>query len=405
MSTKPRARRARHNTGMQDSAAPSRAESGEELARLQATALLYFEQCRSQTARLRTLEDALAQAELSLEQAKAGNELKQQIAQIQKSLATKDELISKLRSALVAKEGARFDLELKLRSLLERGTVAIEVRSNTKTANHGTEPANVSSPQEPAGRLSDGIAFATGSTLRESKCFDYRSMLTQLATSGKPSSPRYPGLAAPTKGFLFVLTYPRSGDLVLQKMLNDIPGYCIRGELGGALEPIAKAWGETVIAGQRSDKDDLEVANLNLGWSIADTFVTDVLVPPPNIKVAGFRSNTVHADIESFWRQAAFLYSSFPNARLLFNMRNNERVARSGPWARQPRKEVLRKLRNMDVFFNEFSNAYPERCLCIRYDDYTSSQEARNRIFEFLGEAEILKRHHDPIARKNEGRG
>jgi hypothetical protein len=396
MSTKPSSRRSRQGAGTRRSAAPGRAETGEELARLQATALLYYEQTRSQAARIRELEEALAGTELTLEQVRAGTGLKQEIADVRKSLAAKDELVSRLRSALVAKERARFDLELKLRSLLERGTVTIEVRSSATRAHEGTEPAQVST----ASGLSKGPSLAAGSALRDSKCLDYRSMLTQLAASGPTLSPRYPGLAAPTKGFVFILTYPRSGDLVLQEMLNDIPGYCIRGELGGALEPIANAWGETVVAGQSSDKDDLEVASLNFGWVIADSFVTDVLAPPQNVKVAGFRTNTVHTDLESFWRQAAFLYSNFPNARLLFNMRNNERVARSGPWARQPRKDALRKLQRMDAFFKEFTQAYPERCLCVNYDDYASSQEERNRIFKFLGEAEFLNLVHEPDARK-----
>ncbi|NQX94486.1 MAG: hypothetical protein HRT64_06140, partial [Erythrobacter sp.] len=40
---------------------------------------------------------------------------------------------------------------------------------------------------------------------------------------------------------LFVVTYGRSGSTVLQKLLNSIEGYCIRGENGGIVQDLAAA--------------------------------------------------------------------------------------------------------------------------------------------------------------------
>ena len=52
---------------------------------------------------------------------------------------------------------------------------------------------------------------------------------------------RFPDLNAVSEGFVFVVTYGRSGSTLLQNVLNTIPGYCIRGENANTLAHLAKA--------------------------------------------------------------------------------------------------------------------------------------------------------------------
>ncbi|PZQ10781.1 MAG: hypothetical protein DI565_19580 [Ancylobacter novellus] len=356
----------------------------EELARLEASALFYFQRSEAQNARIEDLEKALRRFQDEGVRSEKLAELDEKLSRATSSLALSAKLVAKLKSALVAKEQVRFDLETKLRSVLSGGRVAVQLRSSRAPRAEAT-----GEDEQPAPSVRTSVAAPSGS-LYGASILSYRSMLTRhmAGTSAliREEAAPYAALKAPSKGFLFVLTYPRSGDLVLQKMLNSIPGYCIRGELGGAVRPLSRAWAETVSRGTRGDKDDLEVASLAFGWDVANEFVAHLLAPPESARVVGFRSNEIYDDIESFWNLTSFLYTTFPHARIIFNTRNAERVSRSGPWARQPQDKVLQTLRNMDGFFDDFARSYPERSLCVKYDDYTTSSPALKRLYDFLGE-------------------
>ena len=359
----------------------------EELARLEASALGYYEQVETQNLHIQELQESLKRIEESTFPAERMSGLNQDLENANLANAEKDRHISELKSALVAKEQMRFDLELKLRALLSRGEVSIKVQSSASGTGGADGRAVTASDTAGAAEI---LAEAPATSLHGVRCLEYRSMLTRLrlgrrdtGEKGQTKALPYPRLGAPSKGYVFIVTYPRSGDLVLQRMLNTLPGYCIRGELGGPLKPLSGAWAETVISGWQTDKDDFELASLLFGWKLADAFVTNVLKLPDDVRVAGFRSNEIYQDIGEFWNMMSFLYTNFPNSRIVFNTRDAQKVSRSGPWTQRPQDEVLRTLETMDRFFEEFAQSYPERSICVRYSDYMTDPK---RLSEFLGE-------------------
>lgn len=52
---------------------------------------------------------------------------------------------------------------------------------------------------------------------------------------------RYPHLYMPKEGYVFIITYGRSGSTLTQNLLNSLPGYCIRGENSNLLYFLSKA--------------------------------------------------------------------------------------------------------------------------------------------------------------------
>lgn len=354
----------------------------EEMARLEATAMLYHRRATEQADRILELEASISRLEDEGVKSQKVEKLSEKLSDALSSLAQRDALLDKLKSALVAKEKVRFELETKLRSILARGDISVQIRSGTPEPRPDVTSDLLSDAHQPAKHRT--------STLQSVPLVNSRAMLTDhVVRSSRTLSgavPAYPALSFPSKGFLFVMTYPRSGDLVLQKMLNTLPGYCIRGELGAALRPISRLWAETVEYGWRTANAASDLASVDFGWQIADGFVANALSPPDGIRVAGFRNNEVFSEAEDFWDVASFLYANFPDARIIFNKRNAERVSRIGPWAQQPQDEVVKKLKRMNGFFNDFVRAYPERATCVTYEEYIHLNTLPERLYEFLGE-------------------
>jgi len=153
-----------------------------------------------------------------------------------------------------------------------------------------------------------------------------------------------PFLDGPTDGYVFIITYGRSGSTLLQNVLNAIPGYCIRGENNNALFHMARAWdavahceaiqGEKGPTGRSHPWFGAELLDADvLGRGLAETFVRDVLQPEPGARVSGFKEIRFHltgAHVDSY---LDFILRFFPKARFVFNTRSHDGVAKSGWWA------------------------------------------------------------------------
>lgn len=211
---------------------------------------------------------------------------------------------------------------------------------------------------------------------------------------------RFPHLNAAPGGYVFVVTYGRSGSTLLQNLLNAIPGYCIRGENANTLVHLAKAWHavetEEAMRGARRAETETTPSHpwygadllrpYSYGRSLADVFTREVLHLPKETRVGGFKEIRFHTTPALFRPSLQFIRTFFPQARFIFNTRSHAAVAKSGWWAEMPPEKVHHALQEAEVLFDGWIASYPDICLKMHYDDYAGNPEAARRLFDFLGE-------------------
>ncbi|GAA6165447.1 hypothetical protein NBRC116590_31510 [Pelagimonas sp. KU-00592-HH] len=202
------------------------------------------------------------------------------------------------------------------------------------------------------------------------------------------------------EGYVFIVTYGRSGSTLLQNMLNAIPGYQIRGENNDALFHLVKSWASIVDseplrglrnAGKETNQTHPWFGGENIfpdvyGASLADTFVKTVLQPDEGVRVSGFKEIRFHLHPAFFPRYLNFMHAYFPNARFVINTRDHKAVAKSGWWASRSFENVDKILNLAETTFEKYREANPDRCIHLHYDDYVKDVQAFRPLFEFLGE-------------------
>lgn len=204
----------------------------------------------------------------------------------------------------------------------------------------------------------------------------------------------------PLDGFLFIVTYGRSGSTMLQNLVNSIPGYEIRGENNNALYHLSRSYwaivdSEPMAALRRSGG----VSEQTHPWfgaekafpkaygrMLAQTFVRSILKPSEGTRVSGFKEIRFHNHPEDFRAYLDFIAEYFPNARFLFNTRDHGSVAKSGWWAKHNPAHVDRVLTEAEALFDDYIARSPHRCFRLHYDDYVGRPEAMRPLFRFLGE-------------------
>lgn len=207
-------------------------------------------------------------------------------------------------------------------------------------------------------------------------------------------------LTRPEDGYVFIVTYGRSGSTLLQNVLNSIDGYCIRGENNNSLFHLARAWtaiqDSDPMRGMRrsgaasaqthpwygAEMIDPEI----YGRSLANVFVREVLNPPSDARVAGFKEIRFHIHGPQFRSYLNFIHEFFPKARFVFNTRDHDAVVKSGWWANMEPETVRETLSGAERLFARYLEEYPERGLRMHYDDYVGEPQALGRLFDFLGE-------------------
>ncbi len=243
-----------------------------------------------------------------------------------------------------------------------------------------------------------------------------------------PTAPRrasaYPHLQAPTGGYVFVVTYGRSGSTVVQNLLNAIPGYCIRGENANALSPLARSWHLISSAQPRAGLKARAVPSTpeepwfgaeliepaRYGHVLANVFVREVLALPKDTRVGGFKEIRFHTEPAFFAIHLGFIRRFFPKARFLFNTRDHEAVLKSGWWADMDKAQARAQLAQAEALFATQIANHPATSLRLRYEDYDGQPEGFREMFDFLGEpfdealvARVLARRLEHL-QKDDGR-
>jgi len=246
-----------------------------------------------------------------------------------------------------------------------------------------------------------------------------------------PSSP--PDGHLPTDGYLFIVTYGRSGSTVLLNALNAIPGVVVRGEnahlcralrqvvttvetapdfvrrraaLPAAPEDRPLALRDTLgtpadpwFGAERVDPDAV-------GQALCEAFVRTVLQVPAGTRIAGFKEIRYPHDTADLADELDFLRRFFPGARFVFLTRDHRAVMASGWYVRMSRIVTARRLRAADAAFAHYAARQPDICHALRHEDFAENPEAFRPLFAFLGEpfdraavSEILDRRLTHLTR------
>ncbi len=214
-------------------------------------------------------------------------------------------------------------------------------------------------------------------------------MTSQTRTGGKELK---------SLGYVFIITYARSGSTLLQAVLNSTPGVVIRGENGGVLFHLFKAV-DAARATARRGRGKLpqnpdrpwfgagDVRPQALRKALVASFVRTVLNPPEDARVTGFkeiRHTPFFMSDDEFAEYVAFLLDSFPASRVVFNSRDATSVSRSG-WLKQRNPErVIRDVQACDRRFAAALARHPERCFHVQYEDFVADPGRYAELFGFL---------------------
>jgi hypothetical protein len=195
-------------------------------------------------------------------------------------------------------------------------------------------------------------------------------------------------------GYLFIVTYGRSGSTLLQGILNSLPGYLIRGENRSALYHLFQFHGRCLQEAKRVRKEGIvldqtdaffgmdeypeHVAISRLREVARDT----VLRPNPDTRVTGFKEIRWYQDDLADYVQ--FLRTLFPGARFVINTRDHESVLQSRWWRRTP--DAPATLARMEHTILSLGDFLGDAAFRVHFDEYTADPHKLRPLFAWLGE-------------------
>lgn len=197
------------------------------------------------------------------------------------------------------------------------------------------------------------------------------------------------------KKFLFIVTFGRSGSTLLMGILNNIPGFCIRGENHNAF-PFLMEFHNSMLnslnGNEACEKNFGLVGSTNPWWNCFDekklsdnirNIIVDVLDPDDKYRVVGFkeiRYPHLKTNLSVF---LSWLWN-ITDCRFIFLTRNLEDVCKSEWWANNP--IGCNKL--LSDFVNQIQvhiDMYPEQdWFHVSYEDIRRNN--LEGLFDFLGE-------------------
>jgi len=201
--------------------------------------------------------------------------------------------------------------------------------------------------------------------------------------------------SGPGLGYVFVVTYGRSGSTLLQGILSSIPGYLIRGENGDALYslykfhsklekvrashgkgrrlPVTSPW--FGIDGYPSDRAVTQIRQLAL---------TTLLRPEADTRVVGYKEiRWWHDD----WREyLVFLQAVFPGAKFVINTRDRQDVSASKWWADRDPDTVTATLDKYERILDGVAGELGSGAYRVHYNDYVADPSTLRGLFDWLGE-------------------
>lgn len=218
----------------------------------------------------------------------------------------------------------------------------------------------------------------------------------------------YPA-ADPDLGYVFIVTYGRSGSTLLQGILSSTPGWLIRGENGDAMRPLYEFHRSGIESRER--RLTARERPMTDPWFGMDEFpaaislrqlralaLTTILRPEADTRVVGFKEIRWwrHDDLLAY---ADFLCELFPGAQFVVNTRNLEDVAQSKWWADldDPVAELTRhEQRILELYEHLGDSAYH-----MKYDEYVADPDSLAGLFDWLGETYEPQRIREVLAKRH----
>jgi Sulfotransferase family len=198
----------------------------------------------------------------------------------------------------------------------------------------------------------------------------------------------------PDLGYLFIITYGRTGSTLLQGILCAIPGYLIRGENREAFYRLYQ-YQSQLVGARESESRRFDPMTPHDAWYGIDTYpdgaaiaglralvLNTLLMPEPDTRVIGFKEiRWWHGD----WREyLAFLQELFPGARFIINVRNHDAVAASRWWAES--SGALDKLVRYETQMDAMAAVLGDAVYRLRYDEWVADPGVLEGLFDWLGE-------------------
>jgi hypothetical protein len=196
-------------------------------------------------------------------------------------------------------------------------------------------------------------------------------------------------------GYVFVMTYGRSGSTLLMGLLNTIPGYLIRGENDDALRFLfefhrtcvdrSNYW--PVERVRRRTDPFFGIGDFPQARSLAATrrlAVDTLLRPKPDTRVTGYKEIRWwrHDDLDAY---VAWLREVFPGARFLVNTRNHADVLKSKWWAKGGDKSE--HLADIERRLLDTAGRLGDAAYHVHFDDYVADPSTLAPMFAWLGES------------------
>ncbi len=202
-------------------------------------------------------------------------------------------------------------------------------------------------------------------------------------------------------GYVFIVTYGRSGSTLLQGVLNSIPGYLVRGENRQALRHL-RAFHEVAVQergrqrrmqrrrGVEPGSHDASSAHYGIDRfpvrrslaGIRRLALDTLLRPEPDTRVVGFKEiRWAGTDVATY---VAWLQEVFPGARFVVNTRDLASVSRSKWWADDP--EARDTLEAVEGRLLALCESLGDAAFHVHYDDYADDPAALRPLFDWLGE-------------------
>jgi hypothetical protein len=234
-------------------------------------------------------------------------------------------------------------------------------------------------------------AQARGRRLQRKRLSLQRVLAEKDAQLGRLQERRRADTGSADLGFLFVVTYGRSGSTLLGGILSSTPGFLIRGENGGALYHLYR-FHRTCIREQQARRGTLArrhpqfgIEGYPGGIALADirALALDTLIrPEPDSRVVGFKEiRWRYPDLDEY---VEFLVNVFPGARFVVNTRDLDDVARSKWWAEKP--DARAELEATDTRLRTLAERLGDVAFHVHYNDYVADPGRLRGLFEWLGE-------------------
>lgn len=198
----------------------------------------------------------------------------------------------------------------------------------------------------------------------------------------------------PDLGYLFILTYGRSGSTLVAGLLNTLPGYLIRGENRDALHHLFLFHQTLLTESRRGPKAKLRqrthpffgIADFPADKSLAGIrrlVLETVLRPGKDTRVTGFKEiRWYQPDMEDY---VAWLREVFPGARFLVNTRAHQDVLKSKWWA--DGGDHTEHLETTEARLLAVADSLGDAAYRIHYDDYVADPTVLRGLFDWLGVA------------------